>query len=175
MRLITIVLGFVSLVGGNQLPWMFVGSVGFILGSYLAAGMGFDQSEWQVLTVSTAAGMVGVFLTFYIRKLMVLVAGFLAGGYISMTLPAILGWEMPLEDWQAFLLVGAACLVILLLWYNLAMILVSTLAGTTLILQNLTFGTISKEALFVVLLVFGLIAQYVMLQYTPVQEVGVIR
>ena len=170
MQLILIVLGFVSLVGGNLLPWMFVGSVGFVLGSYLAGAMGFDQSEWQVLTVSTAIGMVGVFLTFYVRKFMALVAGFLAGGFISLTLPAILGWVMPLSEWQAFLLVGAACLVILLLWYSLSLILVSTLAGATLILQNMTFGTISQEAIFVVLLVFGLIAQYVLMQYTPVQD-----
>lgn len=170
MRLITIVLGFVSLVGGNQLPWMFVGSVGFILGSFLATLAGFDHSEWQVITFSTAVGMAGIFLTFYLRKIMVLLAGFLAGGYISVTLPELMGWEVPLGDWQAFLLVGAACLVILLLWYNLAMILVSTLAGTTLILQNMSFGSISKEGMFVVLLVFGLIAQYVMMQYAPVQE-----
>lgn len=170
MQLILVVLGFVSLLGGNLLPWMFVGCAGFVLGGYLAGAMGFDQSEWQLITVSTVSGMVGIFLTFYVRKIMVLVAGFLAGGFISLTLPDILGWEMPLGEWQAFLLVGAACLVILLLWYNLSLILVSTLAGATLILQNMRFGSISQEAIFVVLLVFGLIAQYILMQYTPVQD-----
>jgi hypothetical protein len=170
MRLITIVLGFVSLVGGNQLPWMFVGSAGFILGSFLSVGTQFDQSEWQIITVSTAIGMAGIFMTFYLQKLMVMVVGFLAGGYISLTLPGILGWKTPLVEWQAFLLVGAAFSLILFLWYNLALILVSTLAGTTVILQNMSFGTISKEALFVVLFIFGLIAQYVMMQYIPVPE-----
>ena len=165
MRLITIVLGFVSLVGGSQLPWLFVGSVGFFLGSAIAGFMHFDQSEWQVLTVATAIGMAGIFTTFYLRRIMVILAGFLAGGYISVTLPEVMGWKTVLGQWQAFLLVGAACAVILFLWYNLALILVSALAGATVIIQNLTIATISVEAMFVVMIVFGLTAQYVLMQY----------
>lgn len=166
MQLILIVLGFVSLVGGSQLPWMFVATAGFLLGSFLAGIFGFDNSEWQILTFAGAAGMVGIFLSYYLRRIMVLLAGFLAGGFISITLPDILGWNSILVDWQAFLLVGAACALILFLWYSLALILVSGVLGATMIIQNLTIATVSKEAMFVVLIIFGLTAQYVLLQYT---------
>lgn len=166
MQLILIVLGFVSLVGGSQLPWMFVGTIGFIVGSILANYFQLDSSEIQVLTIASAAGMVGIFLTYYLRRIMVLLAGFLAGGYISITLPDVLGWKAILANWQAFVLVGTACAVILLLWQYLALILVSGVLGATLVIQNFNIATVSKEAMFVVLIIFGLTAQYVLLQYT---------
>lgn len=166
MQLILIVLGFVSLVGGSQLPWMFVGTIGFIAGSLLANYLHFNSSELQVLTVASATGMVGIFLTYYLRRLMVLLAGFLAGGYIGLTLPTVLGWKSILDDWQAFILVGAACAVILLLWQYLALMLVSGVFGATLVIQNFDIPTVSKEAMFVVLIIFGLTVQYVLLQYT---------
>ncbi len=166
MQLILIVLGFVSLIGGSQLPWMFVGTIGFLVGSILANFFQFNSSEIQVLTVASAAGMVGIFLTYYLRRIMVLLAGFLAGGYISLTLPTVLGWKAILADWQAFILVGAACAVILLLWRSLALILVSGVLGATLVIQNFNIPSVSKEAMFVVLIIFGLTAQYVLLQYT---------
>jgi hypothetical protein len=166
MQLILIVLGFVSLVGGSQLPWMFVGIAGFLLGNFMAGMFRFNGSEWQVLTFASAAGMVGIFLSYYIRRIMVLLAGFLAGGYISITLPMVLGWKTILDDWQAFILVGSACALILFLWYYLALILVSGVLGASLIIQNLTIASVSKEAMFVVLIIFGLTAQYVLLQYS---------
>lgn len=165
MQLILIVLGFVSLVGGSQLSWMFVGTVGFLLGIALANFLQLNNNEWQILTIASAAGMVGVFLSYYLRRILVLLAGFLAGGFISVTLPQVLGWKSYLEDWQAFIVVSAACALIILLWYNLALILVSAVLGATLIVQNLTIPTVGNEAMFVVLIIFGLTAQYVLMQY----------
>ncbi len=166
MQLILIVLGFVSLIGGSQLPWMFVGTVGFLVGSILANYFQFNSTELQVLTVASAAGMIGIFLTYYLRRILVLLAGFLAGGFISITLPQVLGWKTILVEWQAFLLVGAACAVIILLWQYLALILVSGVLGATLVVQNFNIPSVGKEAMFVVLIIFGFTAQYVLLQYT---------
>jgi len=171
MQLITVVLGFVALVGGAQLPWMFTGAAGYMVGMWLAGVLHFNQSEWQVLATAAACGLAAIFLTFYFKRLMILITGFLAGAYISTTLPAIMGWKTVLEDWQAALLVGAACTVILILWYRLALILISALAGATVIVQNLSLGVITKEAMFVVLIVIGLAVQYLMMQYaTRVEE-----
>ena len=166
MQLILIVLGFVSLVGGSQLSWMFVGTVFFLMGAELADIFRFNESEWQILTIASAAGMIGVFLSYYLRRITVLLAGFLAGGFISIYLPQVLGWKTFLESWQAFILVGAACGLIILLWYNLALILVSAVLGATLVVQNLSITAVSQEAMFVVLIIFGLTAQYVLMQYT---------
>lgn len=170
MQLITIVLGFVSLIGGAQLPWMFTGSAGYLVGVWLADVLGFNQNEWQVLTVASAVGLSAIFVTYYLRRLVIVITGFLAGGYISTTLPAIMGWKTVLEDWQGVLLVGTACAVILILWYKLALVLVTSLAGATLVVQHLSLAMVSKEALFVVLIVIGLTAQYVMLQYAAQPE-----
>lgn len=170
MQLITVVLGFVSLIGGAQLPWMFTGSAGYLAGIWLADVIGFNQSEWQVLAIASAVGLSAILITYYLRRLVVIITGFAAGGYISSTLPAVMGWKTVLEDWQAILLVGTACAVILFLWYKLALILVTTLAGATVVVQHLSLAMVSKEALFVVLVVVGLTAQYVMLQYAPPTE-----
>ena len=166
MRLITILLGFVLLVGGNQLYWMFVGTVGFLLGARIAELIGFDQSEWQLLTFSLAAGLACTFLSYYLKKIMVILAGFLAGGYFITSMPAVLGWSEILASWQSFVIAGALSSLLLILSYSLALIVVSTLSGSTLIVQNLTFGTVSTQAMFLVLIIFGIIAQWVLMQYT---------
>lgn len=172
MQLITVVLGFVSLIGGAQLPWMFTGSAGYLVGIWLADIIGFNQNEWQVLAIASAVGLSVILITYYLRRLVIIIAGFSAGGYISTTLPAIMGWKTVLEDWQAILLVGTACAVILFLWFKLALVLVTTLAGATIVVQHLNLTMVSKEAMFVVLVVVGLTAQYVMLQYaTPSEDI----
>lgn len=170
MQLITVVLGFVSLIIGAQLSWMFTGGAGYLVGIWLAEVLKFNQSDWQALTVASAVGLSAIFLTYYLKRLVIVITGFLAGGYISTTLPAIMGWKSVLEDWQAVLLVGTACAVILILWYKLALVLVTTLAGATVVVQHLNLAMVSKEALFVVLIVIGLTAQYVMLEYAAQPE-----
>jgi hypothetical protein len=165
MTLIITMLGFVILVGGNQLYWLFVGSAGFLLGNYVAELLGFDQSEWQVITFSVATGLVGIFLAYYLRKIMVVIAGFLAGGYAAVYLPQILGWNAPWQDWMAFALVGLVCAVLIAVWYSMALIVVSTLVGATIILQTITFGAISQEVMFIVLMIFGIAVQWLLMQY----------
>ncbi len=166
MRLITVLLGFVLLVGGNQLYWMFVGATGFFLGARIAELIGFNQSEWQQLTFALATGMACTFLSYYLKKIMVVLAGFLAGGYFITSMPAVLGWNEIMAGWQAFVIAGALTSILLALSYNLALIAISSLAGSALIVQNLTFGNVSTEAMFLVLIIFGIIAQWVLMQYT---------
>ncbi len=166
MRLIIIILGFVILVGGNQLYWMFTGVAGFLVGARIAEQIGFNQSEWQQITFATAAGLASTFLSYYLRKPMVILAGFLAGGYFINSMPGVLGWDDILTSWQAFVIAGAISALALILMYNLALIVISSLAGATLIVQNLTFGSVSTQAMFVVFIVFGVIAQWVLMQYT---------
>ena len=165
MTLIITMLGFVIMVGGNQLPWLFVGGAGFLLGNFIANLLGFNQSEWQVITFSVATGLVGTFLAYYLRKIMVVIAGFLAGGYVAVNLPVILGWTTPWQDWMAFLVVAVVCAVLIALWYSMALIVVSTLVGATIILQTITFGWISQEVMFIVMLIFGIAVQWLLHQY----------
>ena len=173
MRFITILLGFVLLVGGNQLYWLFVGTVGFFVGARVAELIGFNQSEWQVLTFALATGLACTFISYYLKRAMILVAGFVAGGYVITSLSGILGWNSILSGWLPFVIAGAISALILFLSLNLALILISTLAGATLIVQNLSFGNVSNQAMFVVLIVFGIIVQWVLMQYTfrPEDEV----
>lgn len=166
MRLITILLGFVLLVGGNQLYWMFVGAVGFFLGTRIAELIGFNQSEWQVLTFALATGLACTFLSYYLKRIMVVLAGFVAGGYVMTSLPAILGWNNVLSGWLAFVIAGALSALILILSYRLSLIVISALAGAILIVQNLTFSNISDQVMFLVLIIFGIVSQWVLMQYT---------
>jgi hypothetical protein len=66
---------------------------------------------------------------------------------------------------------GTVTAVLLFLTYNLALIVISSLSGATLIVQNLTFGNVSTAAMFLVLILFGIIAQWVLMQYTMRPEV----
>jgi hypothetical protein len=165
VQLITILLGFIILVGGNQLYWLFVGAAGFFLGVQITELIGFDQTLWQQLTFALAVGLSATFLSYYQRKIMVYLAGFLAGGYFITSMPAVLGWSDILGGWQAFVLAGALTVLALILAYDLALIVISSLWGAAMIAQNLRLASISPQAAFVVLILFGVIAQWLLMQY----------
>jgi hypothetical protein len=49
--------------------------------------------------------------------------------------------------------------------FDFALILISTLLGVTLILQSMNFGSLDNTTMFIILTMFGVIVQYLLLQF----------
>ena len=166
LNAIFIVLGFVILIIGNQLPWLFVASVGFIAGYTLGQQPLIGLSGIPLIMFSSGFALIGGLLVIYIKRVMLILSGFLAGVYICQYLPPALGWSSEWISWFVLLIAGIIAAVLILIWQSLALIFVSSLAGTTLVIQYIQIVRISQVLLFVILLLFGITAQWLLLQYS---------
>ncbi len=166
MSVILVVIGFILLVAGHQASWLYVGGVAFVIGSLLADRLNFVRTEIDMIIFSFTSGVLGSLLVVYLRKFMVVLTALLSGGYVCYFLPETLGWDTSWINWVIILLVGLASAVITFIWGALPLILVSTLLGATLIIQNMSIASVGPTGMFIVLVIFGLVAQWVLWHYS---------
>jgi hypothetical protein len=166
MGVILVVIGFILLVTGHQASWLYVGGVFLLTGSLLADRLEIVRNEIDMIIFSFTSGVLGSLLVVYLRKFMVTLAALISGGYICYFLPEALGWETGWINWVIILLVGLACAVMTFIWGALPLIMVSTLLGATLIIQNMSLAAVGPAGMFIVLTSFGLVAQWVLWQYS---------
>lgn len=165
MGLIMIGLGFILLIAGRPAYATFVGSVGFVGGFYLAEILPVFPDEINPLLLGLILGGLGVALTFILLRWMARLAVFMSMGYVAYTLPQALGAEMEISPWLIFPVVGVIALILNFLWFDITTVVFTTLAAVTLLLQYLPLGNIDPASMFIVLTIFGLIAQYLLFQY----------
>ena len=166
MGVILVVVGFILLVAGHQVSWFYVGGVALLIGSLLADQLNIVHKEIDMILFSFTSGVLGALLVAYLRKIMVTLAAFVAGGYICYFLPEALGWETSWINLVIVLLVGLASAVMTFIWGALPLILVSTLLGATLIIQNMSIASVGPVGMFIVLAIFGLVAQWLLWRYS---------
>jgi hypothetical protein len=166
MGTILVVVGFIILVTGHQSSWLLVGAIGFIIGSLAAQEYKLVHNENELILFSLTCSMLGGLLTAYFRKPMVILAAFFAGGYTCFFLPNLLGWETAWLNWIAVLITATFCAMIELVWGALPVILISSLLGSTLVIQNMRFGSVSSTDLFIVLISFGIVSQWILWHYS---------
>ena len=167
----SIVLGIILLLLGRKLFWFFVGVIGFLTGVLLATHYLQGQPEWVILIIALVAGVLGALLAGLVERVAVEIVGFLGGGYIALGLLPLLKLGNGQFSWLPFLVggvIGALLVAILLDW---ALILISSLEGSLLIIQNTHFSASYASLVFVVLIVIGFVVQAMTLMHKPRQPV----
>ncbi len=160
--LLTILAGLALLVLGRRLFWLFVGLVGFAAGVVLATQF-VQGPEWMVLVIALAAGLVGVLFALVLQQAAVALAGFIAGGYVVMSILNGIGWSSTGPYWVlywAFIIVGGiigAALVLAV--FEWALIILSSLVGSLLIVQTINPGALLAAILTAVLFIVGIAIQ----------------
>jgi len=165
MNALSVVIGFIGLISGSQLYWVFVGGTAFFIGGYLGGEYHLVNRELDLIIFSFVLSGIAVMLALYFRRLMVSLAGFFIGVYILTTLPAELGWSTRWITWHVSLLAGMISLVAVYSWYTWASIFLSTVGGAVAVIQKLNFGGISDLGIFIILFLIGLTAQILLWQY----------
>jgi len=133
-RLLT---GISLLTLGRKLFWLFVALIGFEAGTYVAARAFSHQPDWIVLVIAIAAGIGGALLAVLLQQVVIVLAGFVAGGYLSVAMLDLLNLDF---GWLALLafvsggMLGAALVMRLFDW---ALIGLSSLAGALTLTQVL--------------------------------------
>jgi len=159
-QLISIVIGLVVLTLGRKLFWLFVGVVGFGVGLSLATKFLQGQPDWVILIIALVVGLVGALLAVFIQKIAVIIAGFLIGGYgLIWLLLQLLNLDFNQWIWLIFFVGGIIGAILVASLFEAALIVLSTLAGTLLIIQVFTFSDLVKAILFIVLITIGIVTQ----------------
>lgn len=156
---VQILAGVVVLLFGRRLFWLFIGAAGFFAGVLLVdswVAVGSELLRWIVgLSVGLLAALAAVFLQRVAVALGgALVAGYAVYWYLGLT------WQ-PFQTWH-WLLVAAGVVVGFLVAqvvFDFGLIFLSSLAGATLILENLDARPGVSRWLFLVLVVLGAATQ----------------
>jgi len=147
---------------GRRLFWLFVAAAGFVIGMAAARYILPHQSELFFLLVGTLLGLAGAVLAIFVQKLAVALGGFVAGGYLAAVLCDPLPGGAGIEysgSWLCFLIGGILGAVLMIVFFNWALILLSSLQGAHLILQALPAPRHHFPILFVILAIIGIAVQ----------------
>ncbi len=164
-NIIRIIAGLALLTLGRKLFWLFVAVIGFGFGFLLADRFFPRQGEIVQLVIALVFGAVGALLAVFLQKLAIYVGGFLAGGSILVSLLEILGIQRgPGVDFiliVIFIIGGVVGAVLVMLIFDWALIILSSLAGAGLVVRGAFSGAepAGDTVVFAVLLIAGIVIQ----------------
>jgi len=156
--MINLVVGIVLLIFGRKLFWLFVGAAGFLVGMELAERY-FAGSDARLL-IAVAAGVVAALLAILFYKVALAISGFVVGGYATLNLMHHIRMAPPESmAWLPYVIGGIIGAVLILLLLDWALILLSSLAGASLILASNVLQQFEATAAFLILVVVGILIQ----------------
>jgi len=157
-KLVYALLGIALLAAGRRLYWLFVGVVGFVVGILLAGQYFASASDVALIAIALVAGVIGAVLALALQRLAVIAAGFLAGGYILMSLLASLGLNQ--AAWLPFLIGGIIGAVLVAMLFDPALVILSALLGASLLVELVPVERWAGAALLVALAAIGIAIQF---------------
>ena len=156
---INILIGLVLLFAGRRLFWLFVACVGFASGYHYAQQIWTVHSPALLLILSITVGGLGAILAIFFQKAAIVIAGFAAGGYIVLTLFDQVARLPAQMAWLPYIIGGIIGAITLFFVFDWALIFLSTLTGATLIVQMVAFNPWVEIALFLTLVIAGIVFQ----------------
>ena len=98
--------------------------------------------------------------------------GFIAGGYISIIVSALMSFNAEQLLWLFFIIGGIIGAVLMFLIFDWTLILISSLSGASLIVQTTELGHDMEMLVFTVLVIIGMIIQTILLRQNRRSEAG---
>ncbi len=154
--------GGALLIAGRKLFWLFVGVIGFIVGAQIAIRF-FHGSELITIIAGLVLGVIFAVLAIFLETLAIGVAGFLGGGYILLSLAGLFGLDKGILAWIIFILGGIIGAVLIAFLFDWALIIISSLAGSSMVVNAFHFAKSISVVTFIVLVFVGIVVQASML------------
>jgi uncharacterized protein DUF4203 len=157
----SILIGVVILFFGRKLFWLCVAAIGFAAGVELAPHLVQDPSALLSLTIALLLGIIGALLALFLQKIAIAVLGFLAGGKLAGAIAAAFFVHYAQHSTIVFVIGGVIGAILLLVLFNWALIVVSSLIGAHLIVYQSTIALPQSGSiiLFIGLAVVGILVQ----------------
>lgn len=168
--MLNISIGFITLTTGRQLYWIYAGGIAFIT-TLLAAPMYFNLPlDNNTLIISIGVGIIVGLLAALLGRVVATLALFLAGGYLLITVPGILGWKTGDISLLLIIIAGVVAVILALTWFDFSFILLSSLTGASLIIQTINLSRFNTIVAYFGMVIFGMITQLILMQYWPNSE-----
>ncbi len=154
-----LLVGALLLLFGRKLFWFFVAAIGFAAGMVVATDVLGIQQEGVAIIIGLVFGLVGALLATFLQSLAIGVAGFLGGAYILGAVAAALDLGQGQTIWIVYLVGGILGVILMAQFFDIAVIILSSLAGASLIVEALGMSRPAGILAIVVLFIFGVVAQ----------------
>lgn len=154
-----ILVGLGMLALGRQLFWLFVGGVGFTFGINLAAQvLGEGQPDTTILLFALIFGVIGAVVALVLQKMAVNIAGFIGGGVIAMNVVEVMALDLG-SVLLPFIVGGVLGLILVSVLFDWALIVISSFAGATVIVQTFAMETAVSMLTLAILITLGIAFQ----------------
>lgn len=149
--------GLILLLAGRQLFWLFVGVAGFVLGFQFGM-QAFDNSEYAI-AAGLVIGLIGCLLAVVLQKVAVALGGAAAGWMLGERLAVYIG-AGNVGILICGLLLAVLFAVAVLMLFDVALIVISSFTGASLILDPLVPGGTLWLILWVIAVAVGIAVQF---------------
>jgi hypothetical protein len=154
--------GFVLLVFGRRLYWVFVAGIGFLAGVQLAPWLLPGQPEWLILVAALGLAVVGALVALVTQRFVIALVGLLAGGFTGALVLHTFGVDEGALAWLGYLLCGVAGVILVLALFEWGLIVLSALAGANLIIGGVGASIpLSPRAALIAMFVVAMIGAIV--------------
>jgi hypothetical protein len=161
-------IGVVILLFGRKLFWLCVAAVGFAAGVEIAPHLVNEPSPLLALTVALVLGLIGALLALFLQKIAIAVLGFLAGGKLAGAIAAAFFVQYAQYSTVVFLAGGIIGAILLLVLFDWALIVVSSLIGAHLIQGTIMLPPSGSTIVFIALTIIGILIQAASLRRSEV-------
>lgn len=158
MAILNIIVGAALLFFGRKVFWLFIAGTGFIAGMSLAAST-INAPEWLNITIGLGIGLIAALLAVFVQRFAIGLAGFLAGGYIALQFILMINLEVGWIPWLAFVIGGIIGVIMVGAFLDWALIILSSLAGSALIIDAINPSQALAVIAFIALVVIGFSVQ----------------
>jgi hypothetical protein len=153
---INLILGIGLLFAGRKLFWLFVATAGFFAGVEFANRV-WQGSETLTIIVGLVVGLLFALLAMALKTLAISIAGFFLGGSALLSLASAFGIER--GNLVLYIIGGILGIIFISIFFDWALIIISSLAGASMIAQTLDITQAIAGLVFIVLLLIGIFFQ----------------
>lgn len=159
LKIIQLGIGGLLLVTGKKLYWLVVGLCGAVAGLFVSEFFFHPEGLAARILVAVGIGAAFAVLALVLQRIMISIAGFIAGGYLGITLMDTLQLVEPNWNWVAFLLGGLIGLLVVQMLFDLSLVIISSFAGATVILKAIGLEGPNGLIVLLVLILAGIVIQ----------------
>ncbi len=159
MLILTTLIGFVVLIMGRQIFWVFIAGLGFALGLIYGEQYYAGQPDWMLLLISSIIAILGAVLAYTLQRLAGAIAGFVTGWYLTNLLTGYLRVDLGQFDIIAPIIVGIICALLIMVFFDWSVIVISSLAGSAIIVSGMRLPGQTELALLITFALVGMFIQ----------------